>query len=71
MVVNTEMLNGLIDSSGLKREYIAKRIGISRQALYSKINNDTDFTISEVVILCDVLGIKKLSERNAIFFMGK
>ena len=70
-MVNTEMLNLLIDSSGLKREYIARRIGISRQALYSKINNVTDFTISEVVVLCEVLGIKKPSDRNRIFFMGK
>ena len=70
-MVDTDRLNLLIDSSGLKREYIAQRIGKTRQTLHSKIYNETDFTISEVVILCDVLGIKTLSERNRIFFMGK
>lgn len=70
-MVNTEMLNELIDASGLKREYIAQRIGISRQALYSKILGETQFTIKEVAILSEVLGIKRLTDRDRIFFMGK
>lgn len=70
-MVNTELLNKLIDSSGLKREYIAQRIGISRQALYSKILGETQFTIKEVAILSEVLGIKRLTDRDRIFFMGK
>lgn len=69
-MVNTELLNELIDASGLKREYIAQRIGISRQALYSKILGETQFTIKEVAILSEVLGIKRLSDRDRIFFMG-
>ena len=68
-MVNTELLNELIDASGLKREYIAQRIGISRQALYSKILGETQFTIKEVAILSEVLGIKRLSDRDRIFFM--
>lgn len=70
-MVNTEMLNELIDASGLKREYIAQRIGISRQALYSKILGETQFTIKEVAILSEVLGITRLTDRDRIFFMGK
>lgn len=70
-MVNTEMLNELIDASGLKREYIAQRIGISRQALYSKILGETQFTIKEVAILSEVLGIKRLTDRDRIFFMDK
>ena len=69
-MVNTELLNELIDASGLKREYIAQRIGISRQALYSKILGETQFTIKEVAILSEVLGIKRLSDRDRIFFVG-
>ena len=69
-MVNTELLNELIDASGLKREYIAQRIGISRQALYSKILGETQFTIKEVAILSEVLGIKRLSDRDRIFFIG-
>lgn len=69
-MVNTRMLNELIDASGLKREYIAQRVGISRQALYSKIQGETQFTIKEVAVLSEVLGIKRLSDRDRIFFIG-
>lgn len=70
-MVNTKELTKLIDDSGLKREYIAKTIGISRQALYLKIQGDNDFTVREVSILCDMLGIRRLSDKDRIFFMRK
>ena len=70
-MVNTAELNKLINESGLKREYIAQRVGITRQSLYSKIQGDNDFTVLEVIILCEVLGIRRLSDRNRIFFMSK
>ena len=70
-MVNTTELNKLINESGLKREYIAQRVGITRQSLYSKIQGDNDFTVREVIILCEVLGIRRLSDRNRIFFMSK
>ena len=70
-MVNTAELNKLINESGLKREYIAQRVGITRQSLYSKIQGDNDFTVREVIILCEVLGIRRLSDRNRIFFMSK
>ncbi len=69
-MVNTVLLNELIDASGLKREYIAQRVGISRQALYSKIQGESQFTVKEVAILSEVLGIKRLSDRDRVFFMG-
>lgn len=69
-MVNTVLLNELIDTSGLKREYIAQRVGISRQALYSKIQGESQFTVKEVAILSEVLGIKRLSDRDRVFFMG-
>lgn len=69
-MVNTVLLNELIDASGLKREYIAQRVGISRQALYSKIQGESQFTVKEVAILSEVLGIKRLSDRDRVFFYG-
>ena len=68
-MVNTQELNKLIDESGLKREYIAQRVGISRQALYLKIQGENDFTVREVAILCEILGIKRLLDKDRIFFM--
>jgi len=65
---NTAKLNQKIAESGLKKNYIADQLGISRYAFYMKLNGESDFTTTEVRSLCNVLGIKKLSEKEAIFF---
>jgi len=67
-MVNTEVLNKRIADSGLKRNYIADQLGISRYAFYLKTNGRNDFTTSEVKALCNVLGITKLTEKEDIFF---
>ncbi len=67
-MVNTELLNKRIEASGLKRNFISSELNISRQTLYSKINNHTEFLSSEVQRLCELLGIKYLTEKEAIFF---
>lgn len=67
-MVDTKEINRLIDESGLKREYIAQKIGISRQALYLKIQGYNDFTVREAAVLCEILGIKKISEKDRLFF---
>lgn len=70
-MVNTPKLNQRIDESGLKRGYIAESLGITRQSLFSKVNNSTEFLSSEVQDLCKLLGIDKLTEKEAIFFADR
>lgn len=67
-MTNTEMLNNLIDYKGLKRTYIAEQIGISRCTLSKKINNKASFNQYEIERLCEVLDIKNLQLKEAIFF---
>lgn len=67
-MVNTELLNKKIDESGLKRAYIAQELNMTRQSLSSKVNNSTEFLSSEVQQLCKLLGITRLTEKEAIFF---
>ena len=67
-MVNTKVLNQRIAESGLKRNYIADQLGISRYAFYLKTNGKNDFTTSEVKVLCNVLGITRLTEKEDIFF---
>lgn len=67
-MVNTELLNKRIDESGLKRAYIAQELNMTRQSLFSKVNNSTEFLSSEVQELCKLLGITRLTEKEAIFF---
>lgn len=67
-MVNTKYLELLIGASGKKKGYLAKKCGISRQYLKAKCDNKADFKTSEVLILCEELGITSLKEREKIFF---
>lgn len=67
-MTNTELLNARIDSSGLKKSYIAKALGIRTDTLSRKINNEREFKASEINALCDILGIECLEEKEHIFF---
>ena len=67
-MVNVELLNQKIKDSGLKREYIAEQCGITRTGFYNKANNRTEFTSGEVLKLCQILSITKLTEKESIFF---
>lgn len=70
-MINTHELEMAISESGKKKEYLAKRCGITRQSFTSKINNRSEFTAGQVMILCDELGITKLTDKDRIFFARK
>lgn len=67
-MVNTQLLNEKIEMSGYKKEFIAKQLNITRAGFYKKATNGSEFTSSEVSILCKILSITKLSEKESIFF---
>ena len=66
-MVNTRSLNSLIQNSGIKRQSIASQLGISLHALSNKVNNITEFKVSEVLKLEEILHLEEDSSR-AIFF---
>lgn len=67
-MTNTNLLMFKIDESGLKRSFIASKLGLSSYGLAKKINNETEFKASEINLLCEILNIKSLKEKEAIFF---
>lgn len=67
-MTDTQYLEELIKKSGKKKEYLAEKIGCSRQYFRMKCNNEAPFTVVEVNILCEELNITKLSEKEKIFF---
>ena len=67
-MTNTEMLNEYINASGLKKSYLALRLGIQPSTLTRKINNGQEFKASEIDLLCEILQIGSLKEKEAIFF---
>ena len=70
-MTNTEELERLIDKSGLKKIYIAKALGISRQGFTNKCKNKNPFTATEISILCELLNITRLVDKERIFFCGE
>lgn len=68
-MVDTEKLNKKIEEKGLKKSFIAKKMGLSRYGLYKKLDNSSEFTATEIMIFCDILNIKKLSEKEKLFFV--
>lgn len=67
-MTNQEMLKGVIAESGLKLGYIAEQLGINRASLYNKLNGKSKFNQEEIKILCSLLKITSLKEKEAIFF---
>lgn len=70
-MTDTVELNRIIDESGLKRRWLAEQLGLSAYGFLKKINNETEFKPSEITRLCELLSIKPLSKRMAIFFSEK
>lgn len=67
-MTNTKLLEKIIEQSGLKKNFIARKIGLSPYGLAKKINNETEFKTSEVNKLCKILNISDLAEKDRIFF---
>ena len=67
-MVDTKLLDKKIEEKGLKKNYLAEKMGISRAAFYLKVGNSNELTAKEIMMLCDELGITRLSEKEAIFF---
>ena len=66
-MVKTELLREYIDKSGLKIQFLAKEIGITRQSLTSKIDGVHDFRVQEAARLSELLALTK-AQRDTIFF---
>ena len=70
-MTNTAKLEEIIEKSGLKKSFIAKKIGLSAYGFAKKLRNETEFKSSEINGLCDLLKIDSLEEKESIFFANK
>ena len=66
-MTNIVLLQKYIEKSGLKKGYIAEHMGLSKQGFHNKINGKTDFSVKEILTLCNLLNIS-ITEREEIFF---
>lgn len=66
-MTDSELLKKKIAESGISMSYIAKKVGISREGLYKKINNISEFKASEIFAIKEILNLSA-EERDDIFF---
>lgn len=69
-MTDTKKLREQIARSGFKLVYLADQLGITRQALQKKIENDTEFKASEVDRLSKLLQLS-VEDKEGIFFALK
>ena len=67
-MVNTELFEKKVKESGKKKNYLAKKVGLSSTGFRKCIVNKAEFKLSQVTILCEEIGVKTLAEKEAIFF---
>jgi len=70
-MTDTLKLELYISKSGYKVSYISKCLNLSTQGFKNKINNKTQFKTEEISILCDLLKIDTLEEKESVFFAQK
>ncbi len=68
MPTNSNLLRGRIAEKGYTQKKVAEMIGITYQSFSEKINNKSPFKVSEIIKLCDVLGIV---DKDIYFFVSK
>ncbi len=58
-MTNTEKLRKAIDDSGYTYKYLAAQLGITREALYRKVEGKNEFTASQIAKLAELLKLNK------------
>ena len=66
-MTDTKRLKDKIKKSGIKYTFIAGKLGISKQSLFRKLEDGTDFKVSQMFILKDILRLSA-KEAREIFF---
>lgn len=63
-MTDSNRLKSLVESSGLKKKFIAEKLGLSYQGYLKKESGKSDFMATEISILKDLLRLtnKEVSE---------
>ena len=67
-MINTEALDASIRDSGLKKSYIAEKIGLTRFGFLKKCIGETEFKASEIKAISEILSLSR--ERVDEIFFG-
>ena len=67
-MTDVKKLKMRVRDSGLKASFIAEKLNVSRSGWYRKLNGRSKFTAEQIQIMCDILHITSLREKEEIFF---
>lgn len=67
-MTDTQELLKIIEKSGLRKGFIAKKLSLTTYGFQKKVENKSQFKAEEIKILCEVLKITSLEEKEKIFF---
>lgn len=67
-MTDTKRLLEVIECSGLRKGFIASKLGITTYGFQKKVENKSQFKAEEIKILCELLNITSLKEKERIFF---
>ena len=70
-MTDTKLLEEWIERSGKKRKFLAEKVGLSYAGFRNCVTNKAEFTASQISILCVELGITRLTDKEAIFYVKK
>ena len=66
-MTNTKLLQGKMKAQSYTVETLANALGMSKTGLFNKIHNIREFSVSEMLAVCDKL-LLSFAEREQIFF---
>lgn len=67
-MTDTQELLKIVKKSGLRKGFIAGKLGLTTYGFQKKVENRSQFKAEEIKILCEVLKITSLKEKEKIFF---
>lgn len=67
-MTNVKLLAEKIQQSGLKKSFIAEKIGVSPYTFSALLSGKAEFKVSHMVAICRILNIKDDAEIKTIFF---
>lgn len=70
-MTDTTRLKQIIAETGLKKKFLAKKLGLTPYGLAKKINGETEFKASEITKICQILDIQDIQDKWSIFFTNK
>ncbi len=65
--MNTDDLNAEIARNGLTKPQLAKKFGVSKKCLYSRLKGETSFKQEEIQKIASILGLNEEKIMNIFF----